>query len=207
MSLERVSVLLLAVFLGGCGSEEKARLANPNTAYLAVNGGLQPGGPNTQPDDGSSFDQISYWDGDGVPGQPSVTVNLAEQRAYFYRGDQLVAVSMVSAGREGFNTPPGTFKIIQKDKDHASNLYGDYVDTTGTVVKKDVELGKDPKPPGAIFKGAPMPFFMRITGGVGMHKGYLPGYPASHGCIRMPGKMAEEFFNNVEVGTPVTVIR
>lgn len=207
MSMDRLSVVLLTLLLAGCGNSEKARLANPRTAYLAVNGRLQPGGPNTQPDDGSAFDQISYWDGDGVPGPPSVTVNLAEQRAYFYKGDQLVGISQVSAGREGFNTPPGTFKIIQKDKDHASNLYGDYVDATGNVIQKDVDLSKDPKPPGAIFKGAPMPFFMRITGGVGMHKGYLPGYPASHGCIRMPGKMAEEFFDNVEVGTPVTVIR
>jgi lipoprotein-anchoring transpeptidase ErfK/SrfK len=207
MSMDRLSVVLLTLLLAGCGNSEKARLANPRTAYLAVNGNLQPGGPNTQPDDGSTFDQLSYWDGDGVQGPPSVTVNLAEQRAYFYRSDQLVGVSQISAGREGFNTPPGTFKIIQKDKDHASNLYGDYVDAAGNVVKKDVDLGKDPKPPGAIFKGAPMPFFMRITGGVGMHKGYLPGYPASHGCIRMPGKMAEEFFDNVEVGTPVTVIR
>lgn len=205
--MDRLSVVLLAALLTGCGNGERARLDNPRTAYLAVNGNLQPGGPSTQPDDGSSFDQISYWDGDGIPGPPSVTVNLAEQRAYFYRGDQLVAVSQVSAGREGFNTPPGTFKIVQKDKDHASNLYGDYVDAAGNIVKKDVDISKDPKPAGAIFRGAPMPFFMRITGGVGMHKGYLPGYPASHGCIRMPGKMAEEFFNNVEVGTPVTVIR
>ena len=47
-----------------------------------------------------------------------------------------------------------------------------------------------------------MPFFMRITGGVGMHEGYLPGYPASHGCIRMPGKMAEIFFYQRRVGHP-----
>ncbi len=77
----------------------------------------------------------------------------------------------------------------------------------GNVVKKDVELGKDPVPPGAHFVGAPMPFFMRITGGVGMHQGYLPGYPASHGCIRMPGKMAQIFYSNVDIGTPVTVVK
>jgi lipoprotein-anchoring transpeptidase ErfK/SrfK len=51
-----------------------------------------------------------------------------------------------------------------------------------------------------------MPFFMRITGGVGMHEGYLPGYPASHGCIRMPGKMAAIFFSNVDLGTPVEIV-
>jgi lipoprotein-anchoring transpeptidase ErfK/SrfK len=188
---------MAAALLAGCGNSEKARLANPNTSYIPSAGGSEP-----QPGD----DSISYWDGDGVPGSPSVVIYLKEQRAYFYKGDQLVGVSQVSAGREGHNTPIGDYKIIQKDPDHASNLYGDYVDTSGNIVQKDVELGKDPKPPGAIFKGAPMPFFMRITGGVGMHKGYLPGYPASHGCIRMPGKMAESFYNNVEVGTPVQIV-
>jgi lipoprotein-anchoring transpeptidase ErfK/SrfK len=70
---------------------------------------------------------------------------------------------------------------------------------------KDIDVKKDPKPPGAIFDGARMPYFMRITGGVGMHEGFLPGYPASHGCIRMPEFMAEAFFNNLSVGTPVTI--
>jgi lipoprotein-anchoring transpeptidase ErfK/SrfK len=188
---------LAAALLAGCGDSEKARLANPNTSYIPATGGGEAQLGN---------DSISYWDGDGVPGTPSVVIYLKEQRAYFYKGDQLVGVSQVSAGREGHNTPIGSYKIIQKDPDHASNLYGDYVDASGNIVQKDVELGKDPKPPGAIFKGAPMPFFMRITGGVGMHKGYLPGYPASHGCIRMPGKMAESFYNNVEVGTPVQIV-
>jgi len=193
-----ILTVLAAALLAGCGNSEKARLANPNTAYIPSTGGGEAQPPGN--------DSISYWDGDGVPGPPSVIIYLKEQRAYFYKADQLVGVSQVSAGREGHNTPIGNYKIVQKDLDHASNLYGDYVDASGNVVQKDVEVGKDPKPPGAIFKGAPMPFFMRITGGVGMHKGYLPGYPASHGCIRMPGKMAESFFNNVEVGTPVQIM-
>ena len=198
MSMRCILTVLAAALLAGCGNSEKARLANPNTAYIPSTGGGEAQPPGN--------DSISYWDGDGVPGPPSVIIYLKEQRAYFYKGDQLVGVSQVSAGREGHNTPIGNYKIVQKDLDHASNLYGDYVDASGNVVQKDVEVGKDPKPPGAIFKGAPMPFFMRITGGVGMHKGYLPGYPASHGCIRMPGKMAESFFNNVEVGTPVQIV-
>jgi L,D-transpeptidase catalytic domain len=199
MNMRCTSVVLAAALLAGCGESEKARLANPNTSYIPSTGG---GGGGLQ----AEMDSISYWDGDGVSGPPSVVIYLKEQRAYFYKADQLVGVSQVSAGREGHNTPIGNYKIMQKDHDHASNLYGDYVDAAGNVVQKDVDVGKDPKPPGAIFKGAPMPFFMRITGGVGMHKGYLPGYPASHGCIRMPGKMAEAFYNNVEVGTPVQIV-
>ena len=50
-----------------------------------------------------------------------------------------------------------------------------------------------------------MPFFLRVTNGVGLHTGYLPGVPASHGCIRMPGFMAENFFNNTPLGTPVSI--
>ncbi len=196
MSVRCISFVLAAVLLGGCGGGEKSRVANPNTSYIPSFGGI------SQP----ATDSISYWDGDGVAGSPSVIIYLKEQRAYFYKGDQLVGVSQVSAGREGHNTPIGNFKIMQKDPNHASNLYGDFVDAAGNIVQKDVEAGKDPKPPGALFKGAPMPFFMRITGGVGMHQGYLPGYPASHGCIRMPGKMAETFYNNVQLGTPVQIV-
>jgi hypothetical protein len=202
MSMRWLLIILAVSFFAACGDSEKSRLANPDTAYLPSTGEVATNSP--QP--GSSYDPVSYWDGDGVQGKPSVKIYLKEQRAYFYKADVLVGVSQVSAGREGHDTPAGSYKIIQKDKDHASSLYGDYVDATGNVVQKDVEAGKDPKPPGAIFKGAPMPFFMRITGGVGMHEGYLPGYPASHGCIRMPGKMAETYFNNVEVGTPVQIV-
>ena len=150
-------------------------------------------------------DTISYWDGDGVSGSPSVKIKLSEQRAYFYKGGKLVGVSQLSTGREGLITPSGSFSITQKDKDHVSSKYGDYVDDAGNVVKANVDSGKDAKPPGTRFKGAPMPYFMRIVGGVGMHAGYLPGYPASHGCIRMPEFMAENFFNAISAGTPVTI--
>ncbi|HEX8281323.1 MAG TPA: L,D-transpeptidase family protein [Chthoniobacterales bacterium] len=169
------------------------------TQYLG--GVYGPGAVSTS----APQDTVSYWDGDGVSGKPSVKIKISEQRAYFYKGGELVGVSQLSTGREGTSTPTGSYKIIQKDKDHVSNLYGDYVDEMDNVVVPNVAVNKDPKPPGTRFKGAPMPYFMRIVGGVGMHAGYLPGYPASHGCIRMPEFMAENFFNAVETGTPVTI--
>ena len=153
----------------------------------------------------ANFDNVSHWDGNNVPGSPSISISLSEQRAYFYKAQELVGVSVISTGREGFGTPTGTYKLQQKDRAHKSSLYGDYVDREGNVIQKDIDNTKDPRPPGAIFDGAKMPFFMRITGGVGMHEGFLPGYAASHGCIRMPGFMAESFFENVAVGTPVTI--
>ncbi len=186
----------LVLLVAGCGEDTRY---SGNTQYLG--GGVYGGAPAGPP-----RDTVSYWDGDSVGGSPSVKISLGEQRAYFYKGGVLVGVSQLSTGREGLNTPLGNFKIIQKDKDHASSLFGDYVDSAGTVVVPNVDIKKDPKPPqGAHFKGTPMPYFMRIVSGTGMHAGYLPGYPASHGCIRMPEFMAENFFKSVSVGTPVTI--
>jgi len=72
-------------------------------------------------------------------------------------------------------------------------------------VTQNVENNKDPKPQGTVFRGAPMPYFLRVHGGIGMHAGYLPGYPASHGCIRLPKEMALKFFEDAPVGTPVEI--
>jgi lipoprotein-anchoring transpeptidase ErfK/SrfK len=184
-------------FFASCESDDP-RLAQ-DTQYL---GGVYGSGPVSS---SAPVDTVSYWDGDGIDGKPSVKISLAEQRAYFYKSGQLVGISQLSTGREGLNTPTGQFRISQKDLNHVSSKYGDYVDAGDQVIKPNVELGVDPKPPGTHFKGAPMPYFMRIVGGVGMHAGYLPGYPASHGCIRMPEFMAESFFNSVSTGTPVTI--
>ena len=187
---------IAALFLAAC--EDDPRLA-AQTQYL---GGVYGSGPVSA---SAPQDTISYWDGDGMSGSPSVKIKLSEQRAYFYKGGQLVGISQLSTGREGKNTPIGKYKIIGKDLNHASSLYGDYVDDAGNVVVPNIELGKDPKPPGTHYKGAPMPYYMQIAPGFGMHAGYLPGYPASHGCIRMPEFMAESFFKSVSTGTPVTI--
>ncbi len=154
---------------------------------------------------GPGADDVSYWDGDHLTGSPTVRILLSEQRAYLYKGGQLAGVSRISSGREGLGTITGKFHIIQKDVAHESSLFGDYVDADGVVIQKDVDTSKDRKPAGAKYKGASMPNFMRIVGGTGMHEGFLPGYAASHGCIRMPDFMAEAFFRTVAVGTPVSI--
>ncbi|MGA7273354.1 MAG: L,D-transpeptidase family protein [Candidatus Udaeobacter sp.] len=184
-------VVLLVV---GCGEDPRY---SASTQYLGGTYGGAEGGPPR--------DTVSYWDGDQASGSPSIKISLGEQRAYFYKGGVLVGVSQLSTGREGKNTSPGTYRIIGKDVNHASSLYGDYVDDAGNVVMPNIELGKDPKPPGAHYKGASMPYYMQIAPGFGLHAGYLPGYPASHGCIRMPEFMAVDFFKSVSVGTPVTI--
>jgi len=190
-------LFLAALALSITSCEEDIRFSG-QTQYL---GGIYGNAPTV----GAPQDTVSYWDGDNIGGKPSVKISLGQQRAYFYRSGLLVGVSQLSTGREGLNTPIGHFAIIQKDVSHVSSRYGDYVDDAGNVVMPNVDLEKDRKPAGTHFKGAPMPYFMRITDGIGMHAGYLPGYPASHGCIRMPEFMAENFFKSVAAGTPVTI--
>jgi len=149
----------------------------------------------------------SYWDGDRFSGSPSIRIDLRTQRAYFYKGQQLAGVSQVSTGRPGYDTPAGSFRITQKSPNHRSNLYGDYVDAQGRVVKANVDARRDVAPPGTKFRGASMPYFLRFNGAIGMHAGHLPGYPASSGCVRLPEQMARHFFANAPTGTPVTVVR
>lgn len=145
-----------------------------------------------------------YWNGAGMTGSPSIVINLTTQEAHFYKGGKLAGMSPVSTGREGYNTPSGSFRIIQKNPNHVSNLYGNFVDDSGKVVEANIS-SRDRAPAGSHFEGAPMPYFMRVTGAVGMHQGFLPGVPDSHGCIRMPKEMAQIFFENTPLGTPVQI--
>jgi L,D-transpeptidase catalytic domain len=138
-------------------------------------------------------------------GRPSIVVSLREQEAYLYRGKNRTASSRISSGREGYRTPVGRFQVIRKDEDHRSSLYGDYVDNSGRVVKANVDSRRDPKPPHSHFVGTPMPYFVEFSPGYGLHQGYLPGVPASHGCIRMPYWKARQFYNAAHIGTPVVV--
>lgn len=146
-----------------------------------------------------------WWKGDGVNGSPKIHISLSEQCVRFYKGGEMVGISPISSGREGHSTPPGAYRIIEKDRHHRSSLYGAFCDAGGQIVVPDVDVRKDRAPPGTHFVGAEMPCFMRITGAAGMHEGFLPGYPASHGCIRMPGNMAEIFFRETPHGTPVLI--
>jgi lipoprotein-anchoring transpeptidase ErfK/SrfK len=138
-------------------------------------------------------------------GSPSIVISLHAQEAYLYRGKVLVASSRISSGREGHRTPIGRFRVIRKDIAHTSSLYGDYVSASGQVVVANVDTRRGRKPPGTHYEGAPMPFFLEFSPGYGLHQGYLPGEPASHGCIRLPYWKARQFFQVVHVGTPVLV--
>ena len=135
-----------------------------------------------------------------------IVVKLREQKAYLYQHDKLTAVAPISSGREGKGTPTGRFSVVEKDADHRSTLYGNYV-CRGKVVKENIDIRKGGRPPGSKFEGVPMPYFLRFTGAYGLHAGNVPGYPASSGCVRLPKRHAKRFYDAVRVGTPVLVQR
>jgi lipoprotein-anchoring transpeptidase ErfK/SrfK len=136
--------------------------------------------------------------------QTSIEIDLEEQAAYLLQSGRVVLASPISSGRYGHFTERGSFKILEKERTHYSSMYGKIVDSRGNTIVADADADM-PVPPGGKFIPAPMHYFMRLTGADGMHAGYLPGYPASHGCVRMPQQNAIAFFNAVTVGTPVTV--
>jgi lipoprotein-anchoring transpeptidase ErfK/SrfK len=141
-----------------------------------------------------------------TPDNVHVVVSLPKQRAYLMIGEQIVADSPISSGKAGHTTPSGHFSVLEKDPDHRSSIYGDFVDNSGRVVRAGISAKIDSAPSGTHYVGASMRWFMRLTGeGVGMHVGILPGYPASHGCVRMSSDGAKLFYDNVKVGTPVAV--
>jgi lipoprotein-anchoring transpeptidase ErfK/SrfK len=141
-----------------------------------------------------------------TPDNVHVVVSLPKQRAYLMIGEEIVADSPISSGKSGHSTPSGNFSVLEKDPDHRSSIYGDFVDRSGRVVRAGISAKIDSAPSGTHYVGAPMRWFMRLTGeGVGMHVGILPGYPASHGCIRMSADGAKLFYDTVRVGTPVKV--
>ncbi|HYD12001.1 MAG TPA: L,D-transpeptidase family protein [Allosphingosinicella sp.] len=136
------------------------------TGQLLANDGLRPG---------------QYrWTPEAAPaeGPLSIVVSLPLQRAWVFRGGVLIGVSTVSTGQPGYDTPTGTFPILQKRVDHRSNLYDD----------------------------APMPFMQRLTwDGVALHAGQVAAEPVSHGCIRLPRAFARHLYGITELGTVVVV--
>jgi lipoprotein-anchoring transpeptidase ErfK/SrfK len=108
-----------------------------------------------------------------------VVVSLESQRMFVFRKGELWDSSKVSTGKRGNETPVGTFPILQKKVHHRSNLYDD----------------------------APMPYMQRLTwGGVALHAGHVPGYPASHGCIRMPKAFAKKLYGITGFSSTVVVV-
>lgn len=111
-------------------------------------------------------------------GAVAVVVSIPEQLVHVYRNGTRIAVSTCSTGKSGHETPTGVFTVLQKDKHHHSSTYNN----------------------------APMPNMNRLTwDGVALHAGKLPGYPASHGCVRLPMAFSEKLWTVTHLGTPVII--
>ncbi|MBB4619619.1 MULTISPECIES: L,D-transpeptidase [Sphingomonas] len=120
-----------------------------------------------------------FWAPQIAPAGPvTMIVSLKVQRAFVYRNGVPIGVSTISSGKAGHETPTGIFTILQKEVDHKSNLYND----------------------------AAMPFMQRLTwDGVALHAGALPGYPASHGCVRLPLAFAKLLYGVTKLGLTVVI--
>lgn len=113
------------------------------------------------------------------PRQPlNLIISLKKQKLFVYHGTELIDTGPVSTGQRGFPTPSGVFSILEKNRIHHSNIYS----------------------------GAPMPFMQRVTwSGVALHAGALPGYPASHGCIRLPHSFAQKLFGMTRMNNHIII--
>lgn len=141
-----------------------------------------------------------------APKNSAVEIALREQRGILLVDGAVAMDFPVATGRASHPTPRGSYKILDKKKDYSSNLYGRIVSATGETLVSDADTREDAVPVGGSFVGSRMPYWMRITPtGLGMHVGYVPGRPASHGCIRLKQSAAVELFGILAPGTPVTV--
>ncbi|HEX4853994.1 L,D-transpeptidase family protein [Arenimonas sp.] len=165
MSRRRASPWLAAVLALACAGPTAAQPADPvplpGTAPLQLLPGEYLWLPELSP-----------------RGPVLVLVSLPEQRAYVYRNGVRIGVATVSTGKPGFETPTGVFTVLQKKREHYSNLYDD----------------------------APMPFMQRLTwDGIALHAGRVPGYPASHGCVRLPYAFSELLYGVTAHGITVVI--
>ena len=142
-----------------------------------------------------------------TPENARLIVSLEDQRALLFAGPHVAIDFPVATGKRSHPTPTGSYKILEKVREHRSNLYGKVLDATGNVLTGMTDRRKAEIPEGGSFVGSAMPYWLRLTGdGVGFHVGHLPGRPASHGCIRMPRSMAPKIYSSVRVGTPVEIL-
>jgi hypothetical protein len=135
--------------------------------------------PATPAEEGKNLKPGQFtWHPERAPSGPvAIIVSVPKQRVFVYRNGILIGVSTCSTGKKGFETPTGVFTVLEKAKEHYSSEFDD----------------------------APMPNMERLTwGGIALHAGKLPGYPASHGCVRLPPKFASNLYEVTQVGTPVS---
>ncbi len=138
-------------------------------------------------------------------GQRAIEIDLTNQEAYLTDHGRVILRAPICSGRPGHETPTGDFRVTDKDVNHSSSFYGFFGDpATKQIVVPNAD--KDMKvPPGLEFVQAPMRYYVQFQPAIGLHAGFLPGHPDSHGCIRVPEQYAVAFFQEAKVGTRVHV--
>jgi hypothetical protein len=137
--------------------------------------------------------------------QRAIEIDLTNQEAYLTDHGRVILRAPICSGRPGHETPTGNFRVTEKDANHASSFYGFFGNpATKQIVIPDADIYKK-VPPGLEFVKAPMRDYIQFKPAIGLHAGFLPGYPDSHGCVRMPEEYAIEFFQAATIGTPVRV--
>lgn len=137
------------------------------------------------------------------PAQVRVDVSIDAQMVYVMEGDRPLLVTAACSGKYGHRTPLGSFRVTDKDARKRSGEFG-FWGRDGRWL-----AGGSGSSPGAgwSFVGYPMAFWVGFQDGIGFHEGYVWPVPRSHGCIRLPHRVAPKFFALVGVGTPVSVAR
>ncbi len=139
------------------------------------------------------------------PQHSRVEILLREQRGRLYIREQIAMDFPICSGRVGGSeTPKGSFRISQKEKEYRSNRYGFYMDADGNYVQSGAVAGKA-GPAGTTFKGSRMPYWMRFNGAIGLHVGDVHREGDSHGCVRVPEEACSILFDKLAVGSAVIV--
>lgn len=205
----KIAAVILAVFLTSCATKP----SDPATLKKDPNAD-NPFPPGTyehftaNPKYPKTYD---VWKNEEVLAKTNssnsrILISLSKQRGYLMNGEEVAMDYPICSGTASRPTPKGTFPITEKIVDKSSNTYGKIYDAEGKVVNGDADINKDPVPEGGKFVGAPMRYWMRLTGdGVGHHIGPIRRYPASHACIRGPSAVMPTVYSKVRVGTKVIV--
>jgi lipoprotein-anchoring transpeptidase ErfK/SrfK len=186
-----VAALGIALALGGCSSLPTQKAAPRAVAHTAPVGQPVPYRWTHGHAEKGHKAMLATFGRAGLPpgefvwaskipaeGETRIVVDLVTQMAYAYRGEQLVGASTISSGKKGKVTPLGYWPVLEKKKFHRSRKYDN----------------------------APMPFMQRLDEyGIAIHGGANPGYPASHGCVRLPMKFAEKLYALTKIGTQVVI--
>ena len=177
-----------AVFLASCSTAPEPRVAKAPPAPVTQDipyRWSQGDAPKAHKDMVATFSRAGLKPGEYVwavtvpeTGDPRVVVDLVTQMAYVYRGDALIGAASISSAKRGMITPLGRWTVLEKRKFYRSRKYDN----------------------------APMPYMQRLDEyGIAFHGGANPGYPASHGCIRLPMKFAEKLYGVTKLGSPVVI--